>query len=195
MKHPSETQLVLHASGDLPRLEGWRVQRHVSRCASCRSAVDGFMADQDWLREAGNMLPPGVDWQSLSAEMTANIHVGLVAGQCVAPVAAKFPVWRWAAAAACSAALLAGGWYLNPTAKSANHVVYATETGVELRGQSGALVLQGPQDKRPGDVRAVFTSGVDMLGAADKRGTSYNTLGARFVDDTGQVQVVRVYEE
>jgi hypothetical protein len=118
--------------------------------------------------------------------MMANIRLGLAAGECVAPSATLIPRWRLAAAGALSVALLGGGWYLNAPVHRigglSSGLSVSSPYGVELKGKGGILTLQAPEGVRP-----VYTSGVDSKGG--------DTLGARYVDDAGQVQVVRVYVE
>jgi hypothetical protein len=61
-------------------------------------------------------MPAGVNWDRLSAEMTANIRVGLAAGECVAPRRRKpgsFIGWKPAAIAAGIVCVLSAAWWLN----------------------------------------------------------------------------------
>ncbi len=87
MKHPAPAQIALFSGGDLGRWERWRIARHVSRCAECRSEVQALRDGNAELRElAGQMpeLPNALNWNRLSEEMTGNIRVGLAAGEAIA---------------------------------------------------------------------------------------------------------------
>jgi hypothetical protein len=81
MKHPTQATLALLAGGDLGFFARLGVQRHVERCAECRDEVAAFEAVRDAVPELRDI--PEIPWQHLSAEMTANIRLGLAAGECV----------------------------------------------------------------------------------------------------------------
>src|SRR5581483_12127487 len=114
MKHPGEATLALYAGQDLGPLARWRTRRHLARCARCREEVAEFSA----LRlEAADLAElPGISWNRLAAEMKANIHLGLAAGECVrdtrAPVASAFSGLRAAVAFASVTVLLLAGFLL-----------------------------------------------------------------------------------
>jgi hypothetical protein len=205
LKHPAEFALALYASGDLPVWQGVRVRLHTSRCAACRNIVAAYRADRIWVEQA-DQIPEGVNWDRLSAEMTANIRVGLAAGECVAPRARRKTLpgalahWQWkpVAAAAGVVLLLTGAWWLNVPAaqneslgrafKAIAHrgltvneergpMVEATSAGIKLFENGGALGVD------QGSLRPVAVS-VDAQGSAS----------ARYVDtDTGQVTITSVY--
>lgn len=154
-------------------------------------------------------MPSGVSWDRLSAEMAANIRVGLAAGECVAPRASRhaFPNgWKIAGAVASFCALLVLAWWLNmPAAQTASlgramkaiangrqwqarqiygieegsSLVQASADGIELRQNGSALTLS-QKGARPVSV-------------------SLNTQGsarARYIDsDTGQVTITSVYAQ
>ena len=112
-QHVKETDLALYASGDLRLWQRAAVHLHVRQCASCRERVEEFRADARMLREAAAKLPEGLDWARLASEMTANIHVGLAAGECVSPRGRAgrlhksiLAVWRPVALASFVAAML-----------------------------------------------------------------------------------------
>ena len=201
MKHPSEFILSLYASGDLSWMHQWRVRLHLSRCAGCNKLAEVYREDRAWVREESAELPEGVNWARLAAEMTANIRVGLEAGECVAPRRVRRSVtayWRPAAAAAGLTAVLLGAWWLNvPTAENESllrafraigqrgmavgedrgPVVFASPTGVSLQENGGSLGV-AQSGLRPINVS------VDAQGSAS----------ARYVDsDTGQVTITSVY--
>lgn len=202
--HVSETDLALYATGDLSLWRAGVVRVHLLGCERCRGAAEEFRADRNRVRELASELPPALDWDRMSAEMTANIHLGLSAGECVAP-RRKRPVamsWRPAAVMAGVAILLATGWYLNmpPAATRAlgraltsvvrgrtavlvpeetGLVVSANEKGIELRENGGSLGIS------EGTAPPLGVS-VSMPGSAS----------ARYVDsDTGQVTITSVYAQ
>ena len=100
MTHPLQTDLALYSTGDLPLWRRPMIRLHVSGCDSCRSWVQAFGADRESLRGLAAEMPAGVNWDRLAAEMSANVRVGLEAGECVAPRVRKptlAPGWRVAA--------------------------------------------------------------------------------------------------
>src|SRR5689334_15540775 len=112
----TETNLALYAAGDLPVWQRIAAAWHVRGCEKCRGLLDAFRGDRERLRKSADMLPENVDWDALSAEMTANIRVGLAAGECVTPRASETVGLAWlrpAAAVAGIVMLLAGAWWLN----------------------------------------------------------------------------------
>ena len=207
-RHMKETDLALYASGDLSLWQRLGVHLHVRKCESCREVVEEFRADGRALRDAAGGLPDGVDWARLSAEMTANIRVGLAAGECVAPrghARRLIPLsWRPVALAslvtATLAALLVGGWWLNMppqetqalsrAMRSIWHghsvmqeergaVIEASSEGIELRKDGGALGVSQ-------DAAKLVTVSVSTQGSAS----------AHYVDqDTGQVTITSVYAQ
>jgi hypothetical protein len=207
-RHVKEIDLALYASGDLRLWQRAAVHLHVRQCESCREAVEEFRADGRALRDAAAGLPEGLDWARLSAEMTANIRVGLAAGECVAPRghARKFIPMSWRPVALASlvttmlAALLVGGWWLNMppqetqalsrAMRSIWHgrsvileergpVIEASQEGIELRKDGGALGVSQ-------DAAKLMTVSVSTQGSAS----------AHYVDqDTGQVTITSVYAQ
>ncbi len=156
----------------------------------------------------GDELPSGVNWDRLSAEMAANIRVGLAAGECVAPRAPRFAIpagWRITGAVAGLCAVVVLAWWLNtPAAQTASlgramkalahgrewqvrqmlldegaSLVQASADGIEVRENGSALTLS-QKGARPVSV-------------------SLNTQGsarARYIDsDTGQVTITSVYAQ
>jgi hypothetical protein len=217
MRHIADTELALYASGDL---SAWRqavAALHLGRCQGCRALAEAFRADRRKLREAADVMPDGVDWDSLSAEMTANIHLGLEAGQCVTPRGRRIPIfkpnvgwasqwlmaWRPAAVAAGLTVLLVGAWWLNVPGSGTQSLLRALRlTGGGGRGAvSNALV--------PGESAVVeaTSSGIYVhengsslrIAQGDARPVAVSvsaqgSASARFVDDdTGQVTITSVY--
>ncbi len=189
MKHVSETELALYTSGDVSLWRRAFVHLHLSGCPACSARMQEYRADQQALRSAADELPEDVDWDRLASEMTANIRVGLAAGECVAPRARKAHVsWRPVAVAAGMLVLLAGAWWLNlpwrgaaprlTSAEDRSPMVQVNDAGIELRANGGTMGVSGAGPGRPVAVSA------SMQG----------TARARYVDDdTAQVTITSVY--
>ena len=98
-RHVMETELALYATGDLPLWRGALVRLHMRHCDECRGLVDALRSDREELRRSADHLPSGIstdfDWDQLAAEMTANIRVGLAAGECVTPRERKIVAISW----------------------------------------------------------------------------------------------------
>jgi hypothetical protein len=204
MKHVSESDLALYSSGDLAGRARWSAAFHVRRCEECRDVLDAYRALRLDARDGEAALLESLNWKRLSAEMMANIHVGLAAGECVDPGAKsrrerKSPVtnWLWnpTTAIAGLTIVFAAAWWLNVPAgdKTAltrvmrglpaldrsgeGPVVSTTPTGVEFRENGGSLGL------RLNDATLIETS-LSVNGSAS----------AHYVDDeTGQVTITTVY--
>jgi len=208
-RHVSEPELALYASGDLPLWQRLSTKLHVRQCERCRGRVTEFRADARALRDAAAGLPEGLDWARLSAEMTANIRVGLAAGECVAPrghakrVRNSIPaLWRPAALASLVtvglAVLLVGGWWLNTPEQETQALSRAMRSIWTGRGAM-------PYDRRP--VIEASSEGVELREEGGSLGVSQNaarlmtvslstqgSASAHYVDqDTGQVTVTSVY--
>lgn len=184
MKHPDTDDLALYAGGDLGIARRWRVARHISRCAACRSQVEAFQADSEWLADAGSQLPDGIGWSRLAGEMRANIQVGLAAGEAVASPEPESPRlgWRAAAALASITLVVVSGWWLHlprPDREAGDILLAATSTGIELTEQDSALTL-------------MHSASDPVLVTVSVRGS----MTARFVDDeTGMITINNVYAE
>lgn len=198
--HVQETELALFASGDLSLWRGAVVRIHAAGCPQCRTLVAAYRLDRERLKQEAAQMPPGVDWDRLAAEMSANIRVGLEAGECVAPRRKKRIAWGWqAAAAAAGITVLIGAalWLNFPTTdkevltramgqllhgrnvplEDRGPIVEASSAGIELRENGGALKIS------QGTLRPVAVS-VSAQGSAS----------AHYVDaDTGQVTITSVY--
>jgi len=155
MRHLDETQLALVAGGEAGRLSRW----HASRCAECAAGVAKFRAAREETRRLGGELPPGLDWESLSREMRANVLVGVEAASCVAPPVEKSPSigWRPAVAVASVVAVVLTGWYLSApklvappfaSVAAADAVVEATPTGLEWKRDGRGFAMLNPRANR-----------------------------------------------
>ena len=208
MRHVTETDLALYATGDLPFWRGALVHLHVRHCDGCRGLVEALRADREELRRSAEDMPSGVDWDQLSAEMTANIRVGLAAGECVTPRPRKVVAisWRPAAIAAGVVVLLAGAWWLNiprSDTETLGRALHSIATG----GRISSSGIERVDEYGP--VVGASSSGVELVEDGGRMGieqsglqpvmVSVSTQGsasARYVDqDTGQVTITAAYVE
>jgi len=206
-RHTSETDLALYASGDLPVWRKLATAWHVRGCDQCRGLVETFRTDRDELHQAADRLPEDIDWDQLSAEMTANIHVGLAAGECVSPRAPKVEVlawWRPAAAAAGILVLVAGAWWLNVPRSDTETIGRALRDLVT--GQRSTVAQTAPQEDR-GPMVGASSAGIELVENGGRMKIeqsglqpvmySVSTQGSastRWVDeDTAQVTITAVY--
>jgi hypothetical protein len=208
MKHLTESELALYTNKDLPAWEWPMARVHLSQCELCRNRAESYGQDRANVRAMAGALPEGLDWDRLAAEMTANIRVGLAAGECVAPRGRRTSIslgWRMAAVVGGFTALLISGWWLNmPPSQSASlaraaksisdvrhwslpalrtensgPLVEAAGSGIELR-ENGAVLGVLQRGSRPVSVT------LSVQGSAR----------ARYVDsDTGQVTITSVYAQ
>jgi len=199
MRHVIETDLALCVAGDLPFWRSALVNLHVRRCDECRDLLEALRADRQELRRSVDDMPANVDWDQLAAEMTANIRVGLAAGECVTPRERRVPTisWRPAAIAAGLVMLMAGAWWLN-----------IPRTDTEAIGRALRNMATGrrvPQEER-GPVVGASSSGVEVLENGGRMGIeqsglhpvmySVSTQGsasARYIDEAGQVTITAAY--
>lgn len=170
------------------------------------------------LRRRADMLPDGVHWESLAAEMTANIHLGLEAGQCVTPKERRIPIfkpkaggrvvmaWRPAAIAAAITVLFVGAWWLNMPASDTRSLMRAFRSITSTVSPGRDARARFFDDRSP--VLEVSETGSISVrengsalgmsqGIARPVAVSVSVEGsasARYVDaDTGQVTVASVY--
>jgi len=188
VKHPDESDLALYAGEELGLVRRCRVARHLSVCARCREEVAEFEQTRRGLADAAAEMPSEVNWNRLAAEMRANIHVGLAAGECVEPsgIAPAWLGWRAAAAVIPVALVLVAGWWLLPsrpgavrTAEPEGIVLEATADGIALREHGSVFALQHP-------------AGGDVTYTVNAQGS----LRSRYVDsETMQVTINNVYAQ
>jgi hypothetical protein len=201
-RHVMETELALYAAGDLPFWRGTLVKFHVRGCDECRGLVEALRMDRQELRQSADDMPANLDWDQLAAEMTANIRVGLAAGECVTPRERKVAAisWRPMAIAAGLVVLLAGAWWLNIPRNDTEII------GRALHNIATGERVGSPQEER-GPVVGASSSGVELVENGGRMGIeqgglepvmfSVSTQGsasARYVDqDTGQVTITATY--
>ncbi len=187
MKHPAENDLALLAStpvgGDIGRIRGFLMNRHVRACVECRRTIAEF---QDLREQFAEFEPPDLDWAPLAAEMRANIRLGLEAGACVG---GRRVSWHWnprlAVAFACLVALVGSGVFLKNTrlhplpAVDASATVQSSGSGIELRKGGDSLIFLN----RPGVT-------------ANQTVSAQGEIRARYIDgETGAVTINNVYLE
>lgn len=187
MTHPNESRLSLYAGEDLGLLSRFRIALHLRGCDRCHQRVEEARGLREWMRGQGNELPAGVRWDSLAAEMRANIRLGLAAGRCIsvvepAPVADRMQ-WRTPALALPVLLLVIAGWILqslHPPVRpvSPEFVVEASAAGIGVSRNGRGFTLLNP-----GAENVVFSVRGDAA-------------GARYVDaETGQVTISHVYAQ
>ncbi len=200
--HISENDLALFVTGDLSPWRGGLVRFHISGCQRCRHMVDEFRADRNRVRQLASELPATLDWDRMAAEMTANIHLGLSAGECVAPRRKKSAAMSWRPVAVMAAAvlILAAAWWLNMP-DSTNQALGRALAAI-VRGHGG---VNAPAEET-GMVVSVNEKGIELQengsslgisqGSAPPLSFSVNAQGsasARYIDsDTGQVTITSV---
>ncbi|MCS7023870.1 MAG: zf-HC2 domain-containing protein [Bryobacteraceae bacterium] len=190
--HASEYDLALYVGGELGFFSRRRVASHLKQCPDCRQSYGRFLRAQQELRAEAGQLPPGLDWERLAAEMTANIHLGLTAGEIVAPQLRPRHLTGWRPALVLASALLVVllAWWVNQPPPSARQqarltavpeappvMAGSTASGIELKHHGRVLQLRHPNDTE------VATS-VSLQGV----------VRARYVDsESGQVTINNVY--
>jgi hypothetical protein len=209
--HMKETDLALYASGDLRLWQRAMVRLHVRQCESCHRTVEEFRADGRALRDAAGKLPDGLDWARLSAEMTANIRVGLAAGECVAPrrharrlfTASRFVPASWRPVALASlvtallAALLVGGWWLNMPSQETQALSRAMRSiwhGRSVMQEERGPVIEASSDgielRKDGGALGVSQDAAKLVSVSV---STQGSASAHYVDqDTGQVTITSV---
>jgi hypothetical protein len=208
-RHVPPTDLALYAAGDLPLWQRLSVHMHVRNCQSCFARIEEFRAGSRELREALSELPEGLDWARLSAEMSANIRVGLAAGECVAPrgrhgraflPAAWRPVALASAVAVVLSAVLVGGWLLNvPTqetralSRAVRSIWHGRSTMPEERGPVIEATSEGIELRKNGGALGVSQDSAKLMNVSV---STQGSASAHYVDqDTGQVTVTSVYAQ
>jgi hypothetical protein len=209
VEHITETNLALFARGDMPLWRQFFVRLHVARCRACQREVSAYREDREAVRRIATAMPAGVQWDRLAAEMTANIRVGLAAGECVAPRRPMRAVpagWRMAAVMSGFAFLLVSAWWLNmPASENTALRAAVIKIGRALPwSRPGMLAL----DDR-GPLVEVSAAGIQLRenggvlgmsqGMARPVSVTLSVQGsarARYVDsETGQVTITGVYAQ
>jgi hypothetical protein len=186
--HPRDAQLALLAGGDLTGFERWRVARHVRNCERCREECAAFREASSEMLPSAALLPKNLDWDRLAAEMQANIHLGLAAGECVgrASDGRDRIGWKAALVMASVTALILTGWFLNTPREV--RVSRQAEPGIILESTDSGI-----QVKENGAVLSLRHSSSDGVTVSM---SGQGSVGARYLDaDTGQITIHNVYAE
>lgn len=219
IEHPvAEADLALYASGDLPAYRRAPVWLHVRGCESCHSRIQAYQTDHKHLRSTAGELPAGIDtqenWDRLAEEMTANIHLGLAAGECVAPRSRRrtgftprfAPTFAWAwrpmALVGGLMAVLTAAWWLNMPASDTQAlsrvmrgIVHGGRRSV-LAEESGPVVEATPAGvelRENGGALGVSQSGLRPLTVSV---SVQGSASAHYIDtDTGQMTITSVYAQ
>jgi len=205
--HIKNADLALFATGDLSLWRRITVRLHISRCAVCRHRAAQFEADQDALLALASEMPEGVNWDALSAEMTANIHLGLAAGECVAPRTRRTispfraglrPAVFASLATVCLVALVCGAWWLNTPPEDKQTLARAMSAIVHGRPavayEKDPLVEASPKGIEVRENGASLGVSQDAARLTTVSVSTQGSASAHYVDqDTGQVTVTSVY--
>lgn len=219
MRHTPDIDLALYCTGDLPVWRRTQVWLHVRACESCRKRILSFRADWQQRRAGADTLPDGLDWDRLAAEMTANIHVGLAAGECVAPRSRRSAGWAWkktlpgsiggwgtawrpAALVAGIVVLISAAWWMNMPASDTEAlsrvmrgIVHGGARSV-LSEDAGPVVEATPAGvelRENGGALQVSQSGLHPLTVSV---SVQGSASAHYIDtDTGQVTITSVYAQ
>jgi hypothetical protein len=211
MKHPNQVQLALWSGGDLGPWDRWRTGRHVAGCASCASEVQALRAAREHVRAVTAQLPENLNWNQLAEEMTANVRVGLAAGEAIArfdrPALSGRPRLGWNAAMVviCATVVFGAAFWINLPRPQMDHLLSALgRVRVERIGklvqhpaaptedvmlEASSLSLDLSQNGRTLSLMHPHSDAVTV--SVSMRGS----MGVRYVDaDTGQVTTNKVYD-
>jgi anti-sigma factor RsiW len=186
-RHPGRETLALHAGGDLGRFQAWRTARHLERCTECREEVAAFEEMREALPQLNEM--PEVRWDRIGAEMSANIRLGLAAGECVREASeprGRYPLFmgaRTAIALASLCAVVAAALVLQhptpPVMSAGIPIAQITQDGIQTRAGNQGFAL-------------IHTNAHGVTHTVGAEGT----MGASYVDpSTGYVTMTKVYAE
>jgi hypothetical protein len=227
MKHPAPEQLALFSGGDLGRWERWRISRHSARCPECRREIQAVRDASGELRQLASespVLPNALNWNRLAEdrlveEITANIRLGLAAGEAIAsfdkPLRApsglrRLHISNAALVAAGAAAIFAVAFWTSLPPQQADHLLAslnrirterigawihsAPAGGAHERGSPQDVVIEasssGIQVRENGRALSLIPRSDGATVSVDMHGSA----GVRYVDaDTGQVTTTKVY--
>jgi hypothetical protein len=192
--HIPQTQLALYSRGDLGFWRRKLVERHVDRCEECAAAAVEFIQLQQSLRRSAESVPlEGSAWQSLASEMSANIRLGLSAGECVS-LAEKPSRTGFANRSRLSLAL-AGLTVLAVLIAIEHPAIHRDPVPVQADLSNALPTLEASGDE------TMVSSGDRGLSVPAPAGSNvirtvsaHGAVRSRYVDDTG-VTIVNVYAE
>lgn len=220
MAHIPESDLALFISGDVGMWTYVHINLHLAHCEACRERIEAYRLSRQRLKQAAAEMPEGADWDRLAAEMTANIRVGLAAGECVAPrrkldwkpsagYLSRTHGWKvvaaWAGITVGAAALLSAAFLLNLPASDGESLMRSLHALVQGGRSGSARLAPGIGDRGP--VVEASSSGVELrvngvvvsIPQAPTRPVAITvsapgSASARYVDDdTGQMTISSVY--
>ncbi len=188
-------QLALYGGGDLPPWNRWLIRRHLQACDECARVADDFTQMREALSQSAERLPEPLSeagWQSLAAEMTANIRLGMAAGACVSIRPKLFARPRIAFALAGLAILLVVAGVETSVRKNAPafpavadesglRTLEASSSGIAVHSAGHMLAVSAP----PG-----IDAAHDVIQTVNTRGDVHS----RYTDDTG-VTINAVYAD
>ncbi len=166
-RHIPETDLALFISGDVSMWKYAAMCLHIARCEACRARIEVYRQGRQSLKQAAAEMPAGVNWDRLAAEMTANIRVGLAAGECVAPrrrKAVSLIGWKPAAVAAGMVGILGAAWWLNLPASDGDALARVMRSMVNGGKPTIPLVPEIQRWKPRGRWCRVSTDGAELKG-------------------------------
>jgi anti-sigma factor RsiW len=197
-KHVREVELALFAAGDLTPWNRAAVRLHTANCEECSARVQAYRLDRERLKRDASEMPAGVNWDRLAAEMTANIRVGLAAGECVAPRGRKriARAW-WPAAAVASAAVLLtmAAWWLNLPASDTESLVRVMRNLAHVRTVAAKELPYVEASPSGIEVRENGSALRPLQGTALPSVVSVSTAGsasARYIDADDQITITSV---
>lgn len=189
-QHPDELELASLA--ELPFFRRFLVERHVRQCDSCERQVAEFAA----LRAEMLAVPePQLNWDSLAAEMRANIRLGIEAGECVREAPAPRSMSPGLIVAFASLLLLVGAAVVMRQAPAnrvtASRFTAAAPTASDYRVPVLETSMQGIE-MRTGPASFAF---LNREGGAESQTVSAEgAVRSRDIDgDTGSVTIRDVY--
>lgn len=227
MKHPAPEQLALFSGGDLGRWERWRIARHSAHCPECRQEIQALRDASGQLRQLGSESPAFPNRLAenrlvedrLIQEITANIRLGLAAGEAIArfdrPLhnpsgLRRLHLSNAALVAAGAAVIFAIAFWTSLPPQQADHLLAslnrirtdrigawihsAPAAGAHERGASQDVVIEasssGIQVRENGRALSLIPRSDGATVSVDMHGSA----GVRYVDaDTGQVTTTKVY--
>lgn len=209
MRHPNPPQMALFVGGDLKFWDRWRFERHVAACAGCSKEFQALRIARDQLRGVAAELPEDLNWNQLAQEMTANIRVGLEAGEAIARfdkpalTGRRHLGWNAAIVVACATVVFCAAFWINLPQQQMDHLLSALR-GVRV-GRIGTL-LQHPVAEdmllEASSFSLALSKNGRTLSLMHPRSDSVTvsvsmrgSVGVRYVDaDTGQVTTNKVYD-
>ena len=198
--HPALPELALFCGNELPRVNRWRVSRHVKRCDACRQQIELIRtATSELKREAHTETLTGfeaiADWQQLEREMLGNITVGLAASRCIEKVGRTRTLVYRTAFITVLIALFVAGWLTHIPREQTEHLFASLHRMVTLdrpQPPAGTVLRTTPDGIAVRAEGATFTILHPPSAIVSVSGAS--SVSARYIDDdTGQVTITKVY--